>query len=34
MSTLKYYAKTNIGKTSKRNKSAELDFKDLRAIPL
>lgn len=34
MSTLKYYAKTNIGsRPSKRNKSAQLDFKDLRAIP-
>jgi phosphoenolpyruvate carboxylase len=34
MSTLKYYAKTNIGsRPSKRSKSAELDFKDLRAIP-
>ena len=34
MSTLKYYAKTNIGsRPSKRNKSASLDFKDLRAIP-
>ncbi|MEN8124057.1 MAG: phosphoenolpyruvate carboxylase [Bacteroidota bacterium] len=34
MSTLKYYAKTNIGsRPSKRNKSSELDFADLRAIP-
>ena len=34
MSTLKYYAKTNIGsRPSKRSKSAELDFSDLRAIP-
>lgn len=34
MSTLKYYAKTNIGsRPSKRNKSKELDFSDLRAIP-
>ena len=34
MSTLKYYAKTNIGsRPSKRSKSATLDFKDLRAIP-
>ena len=34
MSTLKYYAKTNIGsRPSKRSKSAQLDFKDLRAIP-
>ncbi len=34
MSTLKYYAKTNIGsRPSKRSKSKELDFKDLRAIP-
>ena len=34
MSTLKYYAKTNIGsRPSKRSKSASLDFKDLRAIP-
>lgn len=34
MSTLKYYAKTNIGsRPTKRNKSAQLDFKDLRAIP-
>ncbi|MGA8854531.1 MAG: phosphoenolpyruvate carboxylase [Christiangramia sp.] len=34
MSTLKYYAKTNIGsRPSKRNKSAELNLKDLRAIP-
>ncbi|MCH2177007.1 MAG: phosphoenolpyruvate carboxylase [Lentisphaeria bacterium] len=34
MSTLKYYAKTNIGsRPSKRGKSAELVFSDLRAIP-
>ncbi len=34
MSTLKYYAKTNIGsRPSKRNKSAELNLTDLRAIP-
>ncbi|MDD5149468.1 MAG: phosphoenolpyruvate carboxylase [Flavobacterium sp.] len=34
MSTIKYYAKTNIGsRPSKRNKSDNLDFKDLRAIP-
>ncbi|MGB0879829.1 MAG: phosphoenolpyruvate carboxylase [Polaribacter sp.] len=34
MSTLKYYAKTNIGsRPSKRSKSAELNFSDLRAIP-
>ncbi|CAM4011388.1 phosphoenolpyruvate carboxylase [Flavobacterium weaverense] len=34
MSTLKYYAKTNIGsRPSKRSKSASLDFADLRAIP-
>lgn len=34
MSTLKYYAKTNIGsRPSKRGKSKGLDFKDLRAIP-
>ncbi|MBZ9728986.1 phosphoenolpyruvate carboxylase [Salegentibacter sp. JZCK2] len=34
MSTLKYYAKTNIGsRPSKRNKSAELNLNDLRAIP-
>ncbi|MDT0644089.1 phosphoenolpyruvate carboxylase [Zunongwangia sp. F363] len=34
MSTLKYYAKTNIGsRPSKRNKSAKLNLKDLRAIP-
>ena len=34
MSTLNYYAKTNIGsRPSKRNKTAELDFNDLRAIP-
>jgi len=34
MSTLKYYAKTNIGsRPSKRSKSATLDFADLRAIP-
>lgn len=34
MSTLKYYAKTNIGsRPSKRSKSKNLDFKDLRAIP-
>ncbi len=34
MSTIKYYAKTNIGsRPSKRNKSDDLDFKDLRAIP-
>jgi phosphoenolpyruvate carboxylase len=34
MSTLNYYAKTNIGsRPSKRSKSKELDFNDLRAIP-
>lgn len=34
MSTLNYYAKTNIGsRPSKRIKSKELDFADLRAIP-
>lgn len=34
MSTLKYYAKTNIGsRPSKRNKSAKLNLSDLRAIP-
>ncbi|WP_299107830.1 phosphoenolpyruvate carboxylase [uncultured Tenacibaculum sp.] len=34
MSTLKYYAKTNIGsRPSKRNASASLVFGDLRAIP-
>ncbi|WP_292892194.1 phosphoenolpyruvate carboxylase [Nonlabens sp.] len=34
MSTLKYYAKTNIGsRPSKRAGNAELRFKDLRAIP-
>jgi phosphoenolpyruvate carboxylase len=34
MSTLKYYAKTNIGsRPSKRSKSTTLDFADLRAIP-
>jgi|TARA_R110002110_G_scaffold375640_11_gene585425 phosphoenolpyruvate carboxylase len=34
MSTLKYYAKTNIGsRPSKRGKSSELIFSDLRAIP-
>ena len=34
MSTLKYYAKTNIGsRPSKRSKSEHLDFDDLRAIP-
>ncbi len=34
MSTLKYYAKTNIGsRPSKRNKSSEFNFSDLRAIP-
>ena len=34
MSTLKYYAKTNIGsRPSKRSKSKELNFSDLRAIP-
>jgi len=34
MSTLKYYAKTNIGsRPSKRGKSEELVFADLRAIP-
>ena len=34
MSTLKYYAKTNIGsRPSKRSKSDKLDFADLRAIP-
>jgi phosphoenolpyruvate carboxylase len=32
MSTLKYYAKTN-SRPSKRSKSTQLDFKDLRAIP-
>lgn len=34
MSTLKYYAKTNIGsRPSKRSKSEHLDLADLRAIP-
>ena len=34
MSTLPYYAKTNIGsRPSKRGKSTELKFEDLRAIP-
>ena len=34
MSTLKYYAKTNIGsRPSKRSKSEHLNFADLRAIP-
>jgi len=34
ISTLKYYAKTNIGsRPSKRGKSSTLEFKDLRAIP-
>ena len=34
MSTLKYYAKTNIGsRPSKRSSSKKLDFGDLRAIP-
>ena len=34
MSTLKYYAKTNIGsRPSKRSNSSELIFSDLRAIP-
>lgn len=34
MSTLNYYSKTNIGsRPSKRSKSEELDFSDLRAIP-
>lgn len=34
MSTLKYYAKTNIGsRPTKRSKSETLDFSDLRAIP-
>jgi len=34
MSTLKYYAKTNIGsRPSKRNSDDKLDFEDLRAIP-
>lgn len=34
MSTLKYYAKTNIGsRPSKRSSSDELNFSDLRAIP-
>jgi len=34
MSTLKYYSKTNIGsRPSKRGKSEQLDFADLRAIP-
>ena len=34
MSTLKYYAKTNIGsRPSKRGKDAQLVFSDLRAIP-
>ena len=34
MSTLNYYARTNIGsRPSKRSKSKELDFSELRAIP-
>jgi phosphoenolpyruvate carboxylase len=33
MSTLNYYAKTNIECPSKRNQSDTLDFADLRAIP-
>ncbi|OIQ36735.1 MAG: phosphoenolpyruvate carboxylase [Bacteroidetes bacterium MedPE-SWsnd-G1] len=34
MSTLQFYAKTNIGsRPSKRSKSAQLNFSDLRAIP-
>ena len=34
MSTLKYYAKTNIGsRPSKRSQSSQLNFSDLRAIP-
>ena len=34
MSTLKYYAQTNIGsRPSKRSNSSELNFSDLRAIP-
>ena len=34
MSTLKYYAKTNIGsRPSKRSQKSTLDFSDLRAIP-
>jgi phosphoenolpyruvate carboxylase len=34
MSTLKYYAKTNIGsRPSKRSNTAKLNFSDLRAIP-
>jgi phosphoenolpyruvate carboxylase len=34
MSTLKYYGKANIGsRPSKRSKSTQLDFADLRAIP-
>ena len=34
MSTLKYYAKTNIGsRPSKRNSDSKLNFADLRAIP-
>jgi len=34
MSTLKYFAKANIGsRPAKRSKSAQLDFADLRAIP-
>ena len=34
ISTLKYYAKTNIGsRPSKRNSSETLNFSDLRAIP-
>lgn len=34
MSTLKYYAQTNIGsRPSKRSSSSELNFSDLRAIP-
>jgi hypothetical protein len=32
MSTLNYYAKTNIEVVSKRNQSDTLDFADLRAI--
>jgi phosphoenolpyruvate carboxylase len=30
MSTLKYYAKTNIGSRPSKSKSDQLDFKDLR----
>ena len=34
MSTLKYYAKTNIGsRPSKRGNAKQLNFSDLRAIP-